>query len=96
MRLHSRQMKDWPIVRHDGEPEPMTAVAVLEIEKAFPALVDDGRKANAVRQRFGVSMTRYHQRLNILLRDPEFIASDPVTARLLGQRQIRFLRQRSA
>lgn len=91
-----RTAKQWPpAVRHRDDPEPMTVAAVLEVEKAFPALVDDGRKTVTVRARFGVSMTRYVQRLNALLDDPAFVEADPVMARLLRQRQVRHLRTRS-
>lgn len=91
-----RQPKDWPPYRHEGPAEPMTVEGVADIERRFPALVDDGRKAAAVRARFGVTMTRYTQRLNALLDDPAFIELAPVRARILRQRRERARKSRRA
>lgn len=70
----------------------MTPHAVMRIEIRHPELVDDGRKEAAVREAFGVSMTRYTQRLNGLLEDPAFISVDPVHARVLRARRARRMR----
>ena len=68
----------------------------MRLEHAYPGAGDDGRKSAAVREAFGVSMTRYVQRLNALLDDPEFIALDPVHARMLRSRRERHQRGRTS
>jgi hypothetical protein len=49
-------------------------------------------KERAVRERFGLSMTRYHQLLTRILDDPAAIAYDPMTVRRL--RRVREARRR--
>lgn len=51
-----------------------------------------GAKEQAVRDRFGLSATRYYQVLNALLERPEAMAFDPVTVKRL--RRLRASRQR--
>src|SRR5438270_2000173 len=49
-------------------------------------------KERAIRQRFGVSPARYHQRLNGLIDRPEALAYDPMLVRRL--RRLREARRR--
>jgi hypothetical protein len=49
-------------------------------------------KARAIRERFGLSVTRYHQLLNRIIDDPEALAYDPMTVRRL--RRVREARRR--
>ena len=58
-----------------------------------------GAKESAVREQFGMSMTRYYQVLNALIDRPEALAADPLLVRRLrrlrdqrrGQRSVRRL-----
>lgn len=52
-----------------------------------------GAKEQAVRERFGVSGTRYYQLLNSLLDRPEALAADPMVVKRL--RRLRESRQRA-
>jgi hypothetical protein len=52
-----------------------------------------GAKEQAVRERFGLSPTRYYQILNALIDRPEAVAHDPMLVRRL--RRMRRSRQRS-
>ncbi|MFW6695288.1 DUF3263 domain-containing protein [Streptomyces sp. MAR4 CNX-425] len=63
-------------------------LAVLALEtRAWPA---PGAKERAIRERLGLSPTRYYQLLNALLDDPRALAHDPVTVhRLRRVRQAR-------
>ena len=49
-------------------------------------------KERAIRERFGISMTRYHQLLTRILDDPDALAYDPMTVRRL--RRVREARRR--
>ncbi|MGP4110184.1 DUF3263 domain-containing protein [Streptomyces sp. 4N509B] len=62
--------------------------AVLALERrGWPGA---GSKERAVRERLGMSPTRYYQLLNALLDDPRALAHDPVTVnRLRRLRQAR-------
>lgn len=42
-----------------------------------------GAKEDAIRQRFGVSVTRYYRQLNTLIDNPAALAEDPVTVKRL-------------
>src|SRR5690606_5403079 len=53
---------------------------------------DPGAKERAVRERFGISPTRYYHLLNTLLDDPRALAHDPVTVNRL--RRLREQRRR--
>ncbi|MBC3981509.1 DUF3263 domain-containing protein [Streptomyces sp. AC536] len=76
-----------------GEPtstEPATAeqgelsardVAVLALERRGWA--GPGAKERAIRERLGMSPTRYYQVLNALLDDPRALRHDPVTVNRL-------------
>ncbi|MEV8589639.1 DUF3263 domain-containing protein [Streptomyces sp. NPDC051180] len=64
--------------------------ALLAVERrAWPG---PGAKERAVRERLGLSPTRYYQLLNALLDDPRALAHDPVTVNRL--RRVREERQR--
>ena len=52
-----------------------------------------GAKEQAVRDKFGVSATRYYQTLNALIDDPAALAQDPLLVKRL--RRLREARQRS-
>ncbi|MER7000221.1 DUF3263 domain-containing protein [Streptomyces sp. NPDC000410] len=55
--------------------------AVLAVERA--AWAGPGAKERAIRERLGMSPTRYYQLLNALLDDPRALAHDPVTVNRL-------------
>ncbi|MFE9248576.1 DUF3263 domain-containing protein [Streptomyces sp. NPDC007088] len=55
--------------------------AVLALERA--GLPGPGAKERAVRERLGMSPTRYYQLLNALLDDPRALEHDPVTVNRL-------------
>ncbi|WP_326597529.1 DUF3263 domain-containing protein [Streptomyces sp. NBC_01803] len=55
--------------------------AVLAVERA--AWPGAGAKERAIRERLGISPTRYYQLLNALLDDPRALAHDPVTVNRL-------------
>jgi hypothetical protein len=65
-------------------------IAVLAFEKSWWRHV--GAKEQAIRERFGLSATRYYQILNALLDRPEALAHDPGTVNRL--RRLRAARQR--
>ncbi|MFD8547070.1 DUF3263 domain-containing protein [Streptomyces sp. NPDC059649] len=55
--------------------------AVLAVERrSWPG---PGPKERAIRERLGLSPTRYYQLLNALLDDPRALAHDPVTVNRL-------------
>ncbi|MCD9142988.1 DUF3263 domain-containing protein [Streptomyces albireticuli] len=55
--------------------------AVLALERrTWPG---PGAKERAVRERLGITPTRYYQLLNALLDDPRALAHDPVTVNRL-------------
>ena len=53
-----------------------------------------GAKEQAVRDKFGMSATRYYQTLNALIDDPAALAQDPLLVKRL--RRLREARQRSS
>ncbi|GAA0489733.1 MULTISPECIES: DUF3263 domain-containing protein [Streptomyces] len=55
--------------------------AVLAVERRSWA--GPGAKERAIRERLGISPTRYYQLLNALLDDPRALAHDPVTVNRL-------------
>ncbi|MGK5532831.1 DUF3263 domain-containing protein [Streptomyces sp. URMC 129] len=55
--------------------------AVLAVARA--AWPGAGAKERAIRERLGISPTRYYQLLNALLDDPRALAHDPVTVNRL-------------
>ncbi|MEO3750723.1 DUF3263 domain-containing protein [Streptomyces sp. B6B3] len=59
--------------------------AVLDFEhRSWPGA---GAKERAIRERLGISPTRYYQLLNALLDDPAALAHDPVTVNRLRRRR---------
>ena len=57
--------------------------AILDFERANTWWKYAGAKEAAIRERFGMSSTRYHQRLVRLLASPEAEAYDAFTVRRL-------------
>ncbi|WP_206320000.1 DUF3263 domain-containing protein [Streptomyces zingiberis] len=55
--------------------------AVLAVERR--SWSGPGAKERAIRERLGLSPTRYYQLLNALLDDPRALAHDPVTVNRL-------------
>ncbi|WP_369140639.1 DUF3263 domain-containing protein [Modestobacter versicolor] len=54
-----------------------------------------GAKETAIRERFGISPTRYYQVLNALVDRPEALAADPLLVRRLRRMRAARQRQRS-
>ncbi|QOF29651.1 DUF3263 domain-containing protein [Mycobacteroides abscessus] len=65
----------------------MNAAEALELERMWWAL--SGVKEEAIRERFGLSPVRYHQKLNAIIETPEALAIDAQTVNRL--RRIRGL-----
>ncbi|OMQ15631.1 hypothetical protein A7K94_0208100 [Modestobacter sp. VKM Ac-2676] len=65
--------------------------AVLAFERHWWRFA--GAKEAAIRERFGLSATRYYQVLNALVDRPEALAADPLLVRRL--RRMRAVRQRA-
>ena len=55
-----------------------------------------GSKERAVRERFGMSATRYYQMLNQLVDSPAALAEDPMLIRRLRRQRASRQRQRAA
>lgn len=71
------------------------ARAILDFERTHTFWRHAGSKDQAVRQQFGFSSIRYHQRLNSLLDDPRALAYAPtVVNRLRALRESRTGRPR--
>lgn len=74
-------------VRHESRggdgPAPLSPRdrAVLAVERR--SWSGPGAKERAIRERLGISPTRYYQLLNALLDDPRALAHDPVTVNRL-------------
>ncbi|MEU1816511.1 DUF3263 domain-containing protein [Streptomyces roseifaciens] len=84
--LPEREPREEGLPEH-GLSEPDLAVLALE-RRAFSG---PGAKERAVRERLGMTPTRYYQLLNALLDDPRALAHDPVTVNRL--RRIRDARR---
>ncbi|UCM91804.1 DUF3263 domain-containing protein [Streptomyces marincola] len=56
-------------------------LAVLAVERR--SWTGPGAKERVIRERLGISPTRYYQLLNALLDDPRALAHDPVTVNRL-------------
>ncbi|MTE19628.1 DUF3263 domain-containing protein [Streptomyces sp. TRM43335] len=70
---------------HEGEGLSEEDEAVLAVERrGWPT---PGAKERAIRERLGMSPTRYYQVLNALLDDPRALARDPVTVNRLRRRR---------
>ena len=65
--------------------------AVLEFERYWYRFA--GAKEQAIRERFGMSATRYYQQLNSLIDRPESLVADPMLVKRL--RRLRSTRQRA-
>jgi Protein of unknown function (DUF3263) len=84
----------------DGAPgaqEPVTAVTLRARERDVLAFERQwwrygGAKEEAIRERFGLTATRYYQVLNAVIDRPEALAADPLLVRRL--RRMRSARQR--
>ena len=66
------------------------ARAILDLEREAWRLTEP--KARVIRERFGISVTRYHQLLTRLLDDPAALVYDPMLVRRL--RRVREARRR--
>jgi hypothetical protein len=53
--------------------------AILDFERTWWTL--PGSKQHAIRERLGISGTRYYRRLNELLDEPQALAYDPLTVK---------------
>lgn len=67
---------------------------ILDLERAWWKYA--GAKESAIRERLGVSATRYYQMLNALLDEPAALAADPMTVRRLLRLRERRRTARSA
>ena len=81
--------------------ENSTQPALTETEREILAFERQwwkyaGAKETAVRERFGMSSTRYYQVLNALIDRPEALAFDPMLVRRLTRLRAARQRQRSA
>jgi len=64
--------------------------AILDFEKSWWSL--DGSKESEIRERFGISSTRYYQALNALIDNEAALAYDPLLVKRL--RRLRAARQK--
>jgi hypothetical protein len=64
--------------------------ALLDFEKNWWSLT--GSKESEIRERFGISPTRYYQLLNALIDTPDALAHDPLLVKRL--RRLREARQK--
>lgn len=53
-----------------------------------------GAKESAVRDQFGISMTRYYQVLNRIIDEPAALAADPLLVKRLRRQRVERRRQR--
>lgn len=60
-------------------------LAILEFEKNWWRF--QGAKEQAISEHFGLSPTRYYQKLNSLLDDPQALLAEPVVVRRLQRRR---------
>ena len=67
---------------------------ILEFERSW--WKHAGGKEHAIRQRFGLSATRYYQLLNELLDKPEAEAHDPILVKRLKRLRVYRQKQRVA
>ncbi|MBA3350114.1 MAG: DUF3263 domain-containing protein [Actinobacteria bacterium] len=67
---------------------------ILEFERSW--WKHAGGKEHAIRQRFGISSTRYYQLLNELLDKPEAEAHDPILVKRLKRLRVYRQKQRVA
>jgi Protein of unknown function (DUF3263) len=79
---------------HDAEETPSLSDRdrdILEFERQWWKYA--GAKEQAIRDKFGMSATRYYQVLNALIDRPEALARDPLLVKRL--RRLRSSRQRA-
>lgn len=67
--------------------EQLTHADLEVLEFARATWKSGGHRASAIYDRFGITETRYFQRLNHLLDRPEAEAYDPTTVRRLNDRR---------
>ena len=87
--------------RVEGPVEASVQVAPLNLSRREHEMLtferqwwrQAGAKETAIRDRFGVTPTRYYQALNALVDRPDALAADPVLVRRL--RRVRISRQRT-
>jgi hypothetical protein len=68
--------------------------AIIDYERSW--WVVPGRKASRIRERFGLSPTRYYKMLNELLNQPDAMEYDPLLVRRLRRDRDRRRRARFA
>lgn len=68
--------------------------AILDFERKWWKYA--GAKEQAIRDRFGMSATRYYQVLNALIDNPAALAKDPILVKRLKRLRSGRLRARSA
>src|SRR6201746_2204814 len=81
-----------PAGESTGGPTELTPLEaeILEFERQWWRLA--GAKEQAIRDRFGLSSTRYHQQLNALLDSPAALRADPMLVKRL--QRLRSARER--
>ncbi|MEU3458401.1 DUF3263 domain-containing protein [Streptomyces sp. NPDC006733] len=67
----------------ESESGGLTAQDRAVLDLAARTWAGPGAKERAIRERLGMSATRYYQLLNALLDDPRALAHDPVTVNRL-------------
>lgn len=80
----------------EAAPEPERDLSgldrqILEFERGWWRL--GGAKDSAITETFGMTSTRYYQRLNVLIDTPEALAADPMLVKRL--RRLREARQQA-
>jgi hypothetical protein len=65
--------------------------AILDFERTW--WTENGHKAATIRERFGISTTRYYRLVKTLLEDPNAMEYDPLTVKRL--RRVRHDRRRA-
>ena len=88
---HPAGHPDSPSGLPDGSSLSERDQAVLDFERQWWKYA--GAKEQAVREKFGMSSTRYYQVLNALIDRPDALAHDPLLVRRL--RRLRATRQRA-
>lgn len=72
-----------------------TSRAILDIEKRWLNRLDRAGKASEIRERLGITPTRYAQMLLRVIDDPEAIASEPMLVGAVRRRLESRMRARS-
>jgi hypothetical protein len=78
----------------DGTRLDRRSRALLDFERDWR--LHEGRKEEALRDRFGISPARYYQLLNRVIDRPESESYDPLTVRRLRRRRDERQRRRTA